>query len=494
MTTVATAAHSGFSHDPANDFAALLDEFAPASPRQFGRLTCTVVSKDANGFRVDHHGKSEAFMPLAEAGDAEVGSVIETVVIGNAMAFGRPGEFDETALCVSHKRVQLSDKIVDLKAKAQGALDQWKKGQLPSEDTIKEVVCYGYVVGVNKNKFKRDAGLDVKIVGSDIAGFVPGDEINQRLPGMSRFKDFVGKTIPLVVEVPQKGHGDRSKAVFSHTKAIDLVTCVYLRGLRVGMTVDAEVIRHSFYDNGEIKGVVLAVTDIVTGFVPNPLVSYSRDVAVAEALPVRKKVKAIVDEVNPGKLNLKLSTRKATIDWEKIKTCTGEHSGEVFHIVEREDRKTQQKYQSQLLVKLDNGLIAEVWYTDVTPRSRIPIGQRCPKGTRVTGLVYDYDRSYGRLKLKLTPMSDPILKRLEEAKGEVVEGMVMSKADFGYFIGFDSGDGSYLVDGLCHNAKLKKVDGVEETLTIGEKVKVRVENVIAGETRTVSLTRKDVEG
>jgi len=454
---------------PEASFADLVNLYTPAAHDSFEVITGTVTALDKNGFRVDIGGKSESFVPLHEAGDIEVGQTQKFVVLGPAMAFGRPGEFDETALCLSHRRIEATARIIEMKAK----------------DEVGEAV----VIGVNRSKYKRDAGLDVRI--GDISGFIPREEL-LLLPGMSNLRDFVGKTVRVKAEVAQTTFGDRSKHVFSNKKA---EIQHYLSTLRQGQVIEGEVVRYSFKEDGGIKGAVVKVAPGVTGYVPNSLVAFSRDRKTEEALPIGAKIKATVDEVSPKKLNLKLSTRKATIDWDAVKACTGVVGGKVVHIVERLDHQKGTKVQTQALIQLDNGLTAQVWHADVTPRSRVAIGERIPRGTYLTTLVKDYDRTSGRIKVDLTPMSDPILARLEASKGLVVQGKVMSEAEFGYFIGFDNGDGVFIVEGLCHKHKLKKADGSDEPekLQLGEIVSVRVENVMRTE-RTVSLSRKDVDG
>jgi len=46
-------------------------------------------------------------------------------------------------------------------------------------------------------------------------------------------------------------------------------------------------------------------------------------------------------------------------------------------------------------------------------------------------------------------MREPIFLRLSASKAQVVEGLVVSEIDYGYFVSFDMGDGRFLVDGSC---------------------------------------------
>lgn len=449
------------------NFADLLNEYSFSAPGPFDVVTGVVTSEERNGFRVDIGGKSESICPHEEAADIKVGDRASFVVLGLAAGFGRIGEFEETAVRLSRRRIKSAETLTAMQEKGE--------------------IGQAYVVDVNRDRNKREVGLNISIAGTQ--GFVPGAEI-KRMPGMYQFREFVGKTIPVKVVLLQKAHGVASKAVFSHAAAVRDLTKEVLSGLKPQQEVDAVVVRHSTTEEGKIVGAVLSIHPVVNGFVSNSQVSYNRDRKITEALPLGAKVKATVLEVNAEAGTLKLSTKKATIPWDAVNAVkVGDvMEGEVFYIVERHDQRTNATYQSQLLVRLANGLVGAVFHSDVTPRSQVAIGDRCPIGSKVVGKVKDVDTKNGRISLELSPMRDPILDSLAAAKGEVVEGVVQAEADFGYFISFGG-----IVDGLCHNHKLKKDGDTTERFTRGQVVKVRVEHVSNGDVRTVSLSRKDVQ-
>lgn len=449
------------------NFADMLNEYPFSAPGPFDVIVGTVSSEELNGFRIDIGGKSESFCPREEAADIAVGDTASFIVLGLASGHGRVGEFEETAVRLSRQRVKSAEVLT--------AMQQ--------NDEIGEAV----VVGVNRDRNKREVGLDIRIAGT--AGFVPGAEI-KRMPGMYQFREFVGKTIPVKVALLQKAQGGASKAVFSHAAAMRDVTKNFLSVLKIGQEIDGVVVRHSTTAEGKIVGAVVRVHPSVNGFVSNSQVSYNRDRKVTEALPLNAEVKATVLEVNVAEGTLKLSTKKATIPWDAVNAVkVGDvMEGEVFYIVERQDHKTNTSYQSQLLVRLDGGLIGAVFHSDVTPRSQVAIGDRCPIGSKVIGRVKEVDGKNGRISLELSPMRNPILDSLAAAKGEIVEGVVQAETDFGYFISFGG-----IVDGLCHNHKLKKGGDVAEKFVRGQVVKFRIEHVSSGDVRTVSLTRKDVQ-
>ena len=188
-------------------FEDLLNEFTCVTAKQNTVVFGTLTSQGKTGFGVEIGGKSEAFVMFEDVGEGKLGDNLGFIVLGAAAPFGRVGEFDETAVRLSHVRYLEVEQLNAMQNKGE--------------------VGYAYVTGVNKNASGIEAGLDVEIFG--IAGFVPSREVEKRPEnGMGRLWNFIGKTVPVKVLPPDnKRRRANSKTMFSHAAA--MLSCPSVR-------------------------------------------------------------------------------------------------------------------------------------------------------------------------------------------------------------------------------------------------------------------------
>ncbi len=469
-------------------------------------VTGKVVAQEADGFRVDCGLKSDCFCPNDEAGDVKLVDEAVFEVIDRYMptAF-LPGDFwDETSLKLSHIRTKA------------GALLATMKQTREIRDA--------YVLNVNKNGFKEDKGLNVKIDG--LFGFIPRTEVrltdiwqrrgDRKFPSL---RPLEGKTIP-VMAIPSK-EGSESSAVFSHKAALDELARRFLRDLKPGQKITGTVCEYSEAENGFKNGARIRINEYITAFVPRSIASYENKTGLEELLPMNGQVEGIVEEIivdgarralHPDKRRKgakvgdapavepkipadKISLVIDTKNFTKAKEATSKYNvgdivkGKVFKVKTRINNETGLEYQSAVLVRVDDSSLGEVWCGDIGQRRVNDLTLRLAMRSEVTGKVTKVNPNSGRLSLDLSPMREDLMPKLIAAKqaGEVLEATVIALERYGVFVTFDG-----VIDALCHERNLKQASGGFEVLEIGQKVKVKVINAVAGDYKSVSVARKNV--
>lgn len=111
-------------------------------------------------------------------------------------------------------------------------------------------------------------------------------------------------------------------------------------------------------------------------------------------------------------------------------------------------------------------------------------------GDKIKVYIKDIDKDKKKLALSIKDLTKDPWKDVEVKYpvGNIVLGTVVRFASFGAFVELEPG-----VDGLIHISQIshKRVDRVEDELSIGEQVKAKIVEV-DGEKRKIGLSIKEV--
>jgi ribosomal protein S1 len=243
-------------------------------------------------------------------------------------------------------------------------------------------------------------------------------------------------------------------------------------------------------------GAKIRVNNLVTGFVYRTETSFNRSVSPSEVLPVGTEIEATVLEVDLRKVELKLTTKKQTVNYELLASLKpGDTlSGRVSHIrYERPgDNGRQRLFQpgdeNGLGVDLPKGMTGYIHRFEVSTDRSVKPSTILPVGTEIETEVVSVDERLGMVKLSLRPMRETELAGLREQKGQHVQGTVRSVfPNVGYFVRL-----GLLTEGLLHNQELRVEGGKRETLEPGTAIDVRIKDVSEDRERrrtTVALGR-----
>jgi ribosomal protein S1 len=448
----------------------------PTSARPHDTVSGTVIGQHRAGFFVDIGGKTESFCPTEEAGNIAVGGSYSFMVLATREYF--EGE-EDGAVRLSYRRAQGWSVVQGL-----------KESRATSEVRVKSVA---------RSKTGGEAGLIVSLEGID--GFLPRSEADLGGP----LSSYVGKMIPVKVQNAER-KVERGRVFDSVTVSNRAATqdqkIAFLQGLKRGDTVRGvvtkivlEAANEGVTERREL-GVKVRIGNLVTGFVYRTEASYSRSAKPSEVLPVGTEVDATVLSIDVEKGELKLSTKKQTVNRGMLNSLKpgDKLSGRVSHIrFERQGDNGKSRLfepgdENGLGVDLPQGMTGYLHRFEVSTDRSVKPSSILPVGTAVETEVVSVDERFGTIKLSLRPMRELELEALRQQKGQLVSGTVRSVfPNVGYFVRL-----GLLTEGLLHNKELRSDGTNRETVTVGSQVDVRIKDVTEDRERrrtTVALGR-----
>jgi ribosomal protein S1 len=459
----------------------LLDSYPmPKRPGAYDTVNGTVIFARKDGLFVDIGGKTESFCPIEDAGDLKVGSIANFVVLPSRELI--PGS-EDGAVRLSHRLAKGWSRVQDLLA------------QQTSTPAL--------VLDVARSNSGGESGLFVSVEG--IESFLPRSESDLH----GALVTHKGTTIPVkVLKAERRSERGRlvDAVVVSHKAATSALKLEYLKGLKRGDTVKGVVTRVVYEPakNGapagtprREMGVKVLVGSLVSAFVYRTEVSFNRSVKPSDVLPVGSEVDATVLDVDLTKVELRLSTKKQTVDRNALAALKPGDvlTGAISHIrYERDGGNSAQRLfqpgeENGLGVDLSNGMTGYLHRFEVSTDRSVKPSEVLPVGTPIETEVVSVDERNGMVKLSLRPMRDKEIASLREQKGKSVTGTVRSVfPNVGYFIRLGQ-----LTEGLLHNHELRTTEGGQrETLTPGTQIDVTVKDVTENRERrrtTIALGR-----
>jgi ribosomal protein S1 len=270
-------------------------------------------------------------------------------------------------------------------------------------------------------------GLNV-LVGK-VKCFLPGHEFF-RTEGLRQPIDFRGKNIPVMRLEPRAGKLN-SRPLVSHKAAGECVRREFLAKLKQGQMLDGTVVKHvDKQNNGHVDGAIIRFDEINTGYVDKKRAAFDDSQPLEKILPLGTAVSARVVEVQIKKLKLKLSTRKATIPWDKIKAVA---VGDVFDGVVMRCIYRELHGQKQLVahnVRLSDGMIGAIYMSQRGAKIMWPVG------STVKVEVKDKKDRNGLLALSIAPMVKEACSLLQAKLdgGETIKAEVEKVLPSGAFV------------------------------------------------------------
>jgi len=481
MKSNVTAAHTGITPLPAITgdepveltMEALMAQYPmPVTPQRFETVKGYVVSKTRSGLLVDIGGKTESFCDIDQAGDLNPGDTAEFLVIP-----GLEDGAEDGAVRLSYVQQQ-----------GWSAITSMQSTQTTGIVRVVEVLENG-------------AGLTIECNG--LRGFLPRSEVDVN----GRLDSLAGKEVPVKVLTAERGlERGRFKTtlIVSHKQATRETKLAFLDTLKVGDTIEGTVTRILFdkvRDNGRVEGepaprkemgALIDLGNLVVGFVHRSEASFSRSVKPSDVLPVGEVVKATILDINRETLEIKLSTKKHTMNRDALSHLkpSDKVSGTVSHVLlERVDRdrpSSGPRREIGLLVDLGNRLTGFIHPREVSPDPLCVASQHLPVGTQINGEVVSIDERTGQIKINLNPMRDEVIATLHE--GDIVRGVARAYSNVGFFIRVGG-----IVEGLLHNREVRMVGNKAEVIADGAEVEVKVLKLTASQERgrtNIALSRK----
>jgi len=300
----------------------------------------------------------------------------------------------------------------------------------------------------------------------------------------------------------------------------------YLRRLSMGQIIHGVVVDHVFARAGHERGLVVRVNEYVTAFVPRTLASLDHTKGLVEQFPIGSPIAGRVLDIifdgnqrkragkktNVAKVtkrllqakgrdvrnielsdetNLTLDTRNSLSFINSIHLKEGDIvSCTVVGVASTESPTRKTHYNHKLLVVTSSSLQGSIFCGHLGTRRVADLHKRLPPGSQLQAQIRKVLPN-GRLELDPTPEKEKWMARLLAAKeaDEAVDATVIECARYGVFVTFGG-----VIDALLHENNFRRLSdsGNREKLNLGQKLKVKMIHVVAGDYKRISVTRKNV--
>lgn len=275
------AALSGTANSGALDMAALMELYAPATPKLGTIVEGTVVAKVKGGVMVSIGCKADSL--VTDGDELELGQSYQFLVVG---------EQDEATDAWG-----LSFKLAEVARKREEA---WSliESAVTTGSTVQ-----AWVHSINKSKkTDRVAGINANVGG--VQCFIPRSEVTIH----GRLDSCVHTELPVVVLSADRKKGRNGEVILSHSKALAKEALAYLETLKVGDVLKGDVVR--IID----AGVLVNLGNNLTGLVFRGEVAGDRNANANDFVKVGEEVEVKVIGRDLKKGQVKLSMREAKQD------------------------------------------------------------------------------------------------------------------------------------------------------------------------------------